>query len=296
MRVLLATDGSEDAVLAGRAAVDLATRDHSRLHVVHAWQTILYTRFDSIVWTEIRREAATLLERQVEQLEAILGRPLAEAHLREGPEVDEILDLAGEIEADLIVLGSRGHGPVARLVMGSVSEGVVHHADRPVLVVRGGEGAWPPSRIVVGDDGSDTARDAARFAGKIARLYNTKMLLLRSYPRLPEIDPEGRASDTRLVDDELRREEKKLAERALDLEESLETRPRIRIDVGNPTVCLLKAADEEGARGTLIATGSRGLGTIRRMRLGSVSTKILRAAEGPVLIHPRPRESDGSRA
>ncbi|HEX2728463.1 MAG TPA: universal stress protein, partial [Rubrobacteraceae bacterium] len=193
------------------------------------------------------------------------------------------------------VLGSRGHGPVERLVMGSASEGVVHHADRPVLVVRGGEDAWPPARIVIGDDGSDAARNAARLAVRITKHHGTKALLLRAYPKLPEIDPEGRASNARLVDDELRREERKLAERALDLEESLGTRPGIRIDVGNPAACLLKAAGEDDARGTLIAVGSRGLGTLRRMRLGSVSTKVLRAAEGPVLIHPQPSEPGGSR-
>src|SRR3712207_2674630 len=60
-----------------------------------------------------------------------------------GTPVDAILDLGEEIGADLIVMGSRGHGPLGRLILGSVSEGVVHHAPCPVLVLRGGPKPGP---------------------------------------------------------------------------------------------------------------------------------------------------------
>jgi nucleotide-binding universal stress UspA family protein len=95
-----------------------------------------------------------------------------------------------------------------------------------------------------------------------------------------------------MVDDELRREERKLEERATRLEEHLGVRPRIRLDVGHPAARLLGAAEEqrEGER-TLLAVGSRGLGPLGRARLGSVSTKVLRAAKGPVLVCPDPREN-----
>jgi hypothetical protein len=61
------------------------------------------------------------------------------------------------LEADLLVVGSRGLGKARRLVTGRVSEGLVHVASRPTLVVRGGEGIWPPKDVVVGDDGSEEA-------------------------------------------------------------------------------------------------------------------------------------------
>ena len=287
-KILLATDGSEDAALAARAAVDLAMEAGAELHVVHAWQAVPTTRFEAFVRARLLAEAEELLEAQ----EALLGKAgaqVAGAHLREGPAVDEVLDLAGEIETDLVVVGSRGQGPVKRLVLGSVSEGVVHHALSPVLVLRGGGDAWPPKRVVIGDDGSGAARAAATLAAGIGRLFGAKGLVLRAYPELPKVDLEGRAFDARMVDDELRREERQLEERAGWLEENLGVRPRVRIDVGDPAARLLAAAQEqrEGNQ-TLLAVGSRGLGPSWRARLGSVSTKVLRAAKGPVLICPQP--------
>jgi nucleotide-binding universal stress UspA family protein len=53
----------------------------------------------------------------------------------------------------------------------------------------------------------------------------------------------------------------------------------------DPAVAILEVA-KEGEEPTLIAVGSRGLGKVQRMRLGSVSTKVVRAATGPVLVHP----------
>jgi uncharacterized membrane protein YeaQ/YmgE (transglycosylase-associated protein family) len=63
----------------------------------------------------------------------------------------------------IIVVGSRGIGTVKRLVTGCVSEGVVHLAPCPVLVMRGDE-AWPPGDIVVGDDSSEEAKRAGELA------------------------------------------------------------------------------------------------------------------------------------
>jgi len=288
-RILLATDGSEDAALAARAAVDLATKAGSELHVAHFWQSVPTTRFEAFVRSRLLLEARELLEAQVALLRKA-GAEVAGTHLREGPAVDGVLDLAGEIGADLVVVGSRGRGPVKRLVLGSVSEGVVHHARLPVLVMRGGDDAWPPKSVVIGDDGSEAAARAASLAAGIGGLFGAGGLLIRAYPELPEVDLEERALDARMVDDELRREEAMLEKRARWLEEDLGFRPRVRIDVGDPAARLLGAAEErhEGEQ-TLLAVGSRGLGPVGRVRLGSISTKALRAAKGSVLVCPSPR-------
>lgn len=290
-RVLLATDGSGDAALASRAALDLSGKADAQLHVVHAWNSVASARLEAYIHSHMKNEAKELLAAQVERLEGE-GKPVADTHLVEGPEVDEILDVAEEIGADLIVLGSRGHGLVERLVMGSVSEGVVHHTSCPVLVVRGGERAWPPERVIIADDGSETSRDAGDLAARIGSLVGATGFLLRAYPELPDVDPEGRRSDARLADDELRREENLLRQRATEVEEHLGKHPKIRLAAGEATARLLEAAEEGNAERTLIAVGSRGLGTMQRMRFGSVSTKVLRAARGPVLVYPRPQESD----
>lgn len=280
-KIVLATDGSEGAALAARAAVDLSKRTGSELHAMHAWST----RFESYIRAQLKQEAQNLLAEQVKRIKDT-GGDVVQAHLKEGHAIDEILDLAEEIGAGLIVMGSRGLGPVKRLVVGSVSEGVVHRTSHPVLVHRGGESAWPPRRIIVGEDGSLAAKGAAELAARIGKLFGAKVFLVRVYPTFPKIDVEGREFNARMVDDELRREERALEERAKEIEECRGSRPTLRVVVGDAEAELLEAAEEgDTPEKVLLAVGSRGLGAIERMRLGSVSTKVLHAAKGPVLIY-----------
>jgi nucleotide-binding universal stress UspA family protein len=281
-KILLATDGSGDAELAGLAAASLSVEAGAELHLVHAWQIVPHPVVEVAHYEE---EAARILEEQTQRV-AEAGAAVKEAHLVMGPPADVILDLGEEIGADLIVLGSRGHGTLGRLILGSVSEGVVHHAICPVLVLRGGEDAWPPERVVIGDDGSEAAKRAGELAASIGEVFGASCALVRAYPELPDADRAGRALDPRAVDDALRRAERELHERAEELGSLAGRRPRIGIAAGDAAVALLEEAWEGDEARALIAVGSRGLGPIRRLRLGSVSTKVLRAAEGPVLVCP----------
>jgi nucleotide-binding universal stress UspA family protein len=282
-KILLATDGSEDARLATRAAASLADNAGAELHVVHAWQSVPHPVIDADYYEEGARR---LLEEQTEFV-SDCRTAVSEAHLVMGYPVDAILDLVEEIVADLLVVGGRGHGTLGRLLLGSVSEGVVHHATRPVLVMRGEEDAWPPERVVIGDDGSEAAERAGEMASSIGGLFGARAVLVRAYPELPEADRLGRALDPRAVDDALRRAERELHARAEELGRLSGRRPRIGIAAGDAAVAVLAEAREDNEAATLIAVGSRGLGLARRLRLGSVSNKVLRAAEGPVLIYPR---------
>jgi nucleotide-binding universal stress UspA family protein len=93
-----------------------------------------------------------------------------------------------------------------------------------------------------------------------------------------------------MIDDELRREERILEERAAEIANaSATTRPSIGISTGSPADALLAVAEEDTPERTLVAVGSRGLDVTQRIRLGSVSTKVLHAAKGPVLVYPRPK-------
>ena len=285
--ILLATDGSEEAEMAAGAAAGLSSSTGARLHIVYVLAPIdwdVYAPVPDDYFEYYEQSGWRMLEGEAKRTRDA-GGSIDETHLGKGAAVDQILQLAEEIEAGMIVMGSRGRGPVTRLLMGSVSEGVVHHARCPVLVLRGGDSAWPPTQIVVGDDGSEQARAAGELAAGIGGALGAKGLLMRCFPEPPEIDPEGRVSNPRIVDDALRREERDLMNRAGELEEIWEERPRVRVAVGDPAALILEAVRErEGA--SLAVVGSRGLGKMERMRLGSVSTKVLRAAEGPVLICP----------
>jgi nucleotide-binding universal stress UspA family protein len=288
-KVLLATDGSEDAVLAARVAADVSVTTAGEVHIVHVSEPLpryaypgVTPELYSFVHAKRMEEARDLLAREADRVRDE-GARVAEAHLREGPIVDEILEASDELRVGLIVMGSRGLGRVKNLLLGSVSEGVVHHSRRPVLIARGGQKAWPPERVVIGDDDSEAARQAGELATGIARPFGASGVLVRAYPEMPEIDAEGRSFDPRLVDDALRRGERDLLERAYGLERALGARLRVQIAVGDPAAAILREAEGEKV---LVAVGSRGLGPVRRMRLGSVSTKVLRAAKGPVLVYP----------
>ena len=76
-----------------------------------------------------------MLEQQVKSIEES-GSAVNETHLREGRAEEEIVELAEQLGAGLIVMGSRGHGRLRRALMGSVSEAVVRYAHCPVTIVR----------------------------------------------------------------------------------------------------------------------------------------------------------------
>jgi nucleotide-binding universal stress UspA family protein len=134
--ILLATDGSEEAELAATTAADLAKSTGSELHVVHVGEfrpTLLAQT--EVEPAQLQREAQQLLDEQVIRVEGA-GNPVKEAHLRLGRADEEIVDLAHNIGAGLIVMGTRGQGRMRRALMGSVSDSVVRHAHCPVTIVR----------------------------------------------------------------------------------------------------------------------------------------------------------------
>ena len=139
--ILVATDGSKEAQLAARTAADLAQRTDSELHVVTVGAgvpisaTTSPTHFEDVL-RENRRQAQEVLDQQVKSIEE-LGVSAKETHLREGRAEEEIVELAEEIGAGLIVMGSKGHSRLRRALMGSVSDAVVRHAHCPVAIVRG---------------------------------------------------------------------------------------------------------------------------------------------------------------
>ena len=141
-RILLATDGSEQAELAALRAVNIAEKTDSELHVVHVGVVPIFLKsypgtlgYERRIYEEIEEMSRELLRKQSWRVKAA-GGTVAGTHLRMG-EVDlEIVALAEELGAGLIVMGSRGLGGVRRALMGSVSDSVVRHAHCPVLVVR----------------------------------------------------------------------------------------------------------------------------------------------------------------
>ena len=144
-KILLATDASEDARKAAQMASDLANVSGSELHVLHVGNMKDFHVAPGAEQSfsprtaplgEVRERAEKRLEEAVRQVEE-LGGTVAQAHVRMGDPDDEILRFSEEQgDFGLIVMGSRGLGPIKRRLMGSVSESVVRHAHCPVLVAR----------------------------------------------------------------------------------------------------------------------------------------------------------------
>ncbi len=127
--------------MAATTASDLAQRTNSELHVVTVGPDLPYYEllehpgdFEDVVH-EQRRWAKEVLEQQARRIEES-GGTVKETHLLEGRADEEIVALAEEIGAGLIVMGSRGHGRLRRALLGSVSDAVVRHAHCPVTIVR----------------------------------------------------------------------------------------------------------------------------------------------------------------
>jgi nucleotide-binding universal stress UspA family protein len=290
--IVLATDGSDGASLAARAAADLSWKTGAQLHVAHAWRhRVQALGYPTVAWTDYsyldEREARRVLLTQADALEAA-GDLFVEPHLLQGSPVDAILDLCEELRPGLLVMGSRGLGPVGRLLVGSVSEGVVHHARCPVLVLRGDDVTWPPKRVVAGDDGSEGARRATELAAGIASLFGAEVVLARAHRNPPEPIGGWSAQDRRRFGEARSNELEDLDGRAEAIERVVGRRPNTQVVDADATLALLEVAEEGDEGSTLMALGSRGLGALGRARLGSVSTNVLRAARGPVLIHTLP--------
>lgn len=269
-RLLLATDGSENTAQATTAAVDIAKKSGSELHLIHVWHDVRTPHAHAFVKSELRREGREILDEEVKRI-GEMGGTVARSYLREGRTFEEVIKLGDELDAGLLLVGSRGYRGLRRMLMGSHSEDIVHHAHRPVLVVRCGENVWPPARIVAGDDFSEDAGKAAELAANLGKLFGAPMLLLHAAPNLSQVSGEA--------------VEGKLEDRTGALKDILDEQPRSRVIAGDPPGALIEAV-QEGEGPTLVVVGSRGLGLVGRLRLGSVSTKVVRAGLEAVLIYP----------
>jgi nucleotide-binding universal stress UspA family protein len=148
-KILLATDGSSEARLAARTAVDLAQKTASEVHLIHVFDVALIALLypeatdqkgvkvpEPILEGDLQRHAREVLEGEVKRLRSA-GGTVAQSHLMMGEVAREIVHLAEDLGAGLIVMGSRGRGGIRRAMMGSVSDSVVRHAPCPVMVIRG---------------------------------------------------------------------------------------------------------------------------------------------------------------
>lgn len=299
MRVLLALDGSRSAELARQAVDALRLRDGSIVDVVAVVEPLVDVlpaypvgvvdvgRSDERAAQELRLvldEAAAKLERPglIVRRTVLVGRPAS-----------TIVDLATEVRAELILMGSRGRGPLKSMVLGSVSAEVVDHAPCPVLVVRGSI----DSPFMFAADGSATAAAAITFLVGNRLLVDHRVEVLSVLPRSAQhgIDPIAGMSDAVLAarereHAEVRKQaETRAAEAALRLAEG-SFQVRWSISEGDPAHEIIEAANELGCG--LVVVGTRGITGVKRLVLGSVARNVLLHTHASVLIVREPLRVD----
>lgn len=282
--ILVATDFSEHARWARVAAKGLAQSHDAKVSFVHV---VRPRRFiggrdepeDTGLEHELRRAATEQLQ---EEAAAFSDEAVTHTAYKANA-ADGICTVAADIDADLIVLGTRGQEGFDRLLMGSVAEQVVRHAPCSVLTI-GREAfgeAWHRSGIVVASDLSPASESALGVAAQLSRLYSTPLTLAHVYdPDLPYPEPGsireafGSPDDVRAALQE--RVDGALKKRLGDLAARADVLPHAR-----PADAICDFLEERKSELLVIAThGRTGL---KRIGLGSVAERVVRHAPCPVL-------------
>ena len=136
-KILVAVDHSETSDRALLAARDLALLSKGEVWILHLREREIITKTSVVMTDETEREATSMIEAAVDKLTAAGVK--AYGHVGTtifGYAARSIVDDAIEHDVDVIVMGSRGRGDLAGLVLGSTAHKVIHLTDRPVLIVR----------------------------------------------------------------------------------------------------------------------------------------------------------------
>jgi nucleotide-binding universal stress UspA family protein len=266
-------DGSPGADEALRWAAREARERGTVLTVCLAWAPeYLAVLDDASVYDLAQRKGKEILARGAQYAGSALGPGVVRQVLARGPAAQVLCERSGT--AEMVVVGSRGHGRVAGLRLGSVAWQVAMHASGPVIVV---PRQWQlanraPGPVVVGMDQSPASRPAVEFAVREARLHRVPLLAVCALADTPDVLGGAREMEAAFNH----------AMTLLEKEHPDITVQR-RVAPGSPRTALLAAASEA----QLLVTGCRGRGGIRGMSLGSVAQAVLHYARCPVaVIHP----------
>lgn len=286
MRVLIATDGSPSARNAVLLVRSLSWPQTTRVRLLEIFPPV--PSFVAIGGDRQLDRDDTYERDTVAKLAAPLyreGLVIDEEYIRGEGVANLIVDDARAWGADLIVSGSRGHGPLATLLLGSVAAAVSERAPCPILVAR----RATCSRILFAEDGSDGAFEAR---GVLAKWPIFKGMQLKVVS-VAHVDRPLRSGITAAVFEDARQAEADTLMEARAAHEHLakESAEQLRLAgllaqaelrTGDAAAEIVAAAESWNA--DLIVVGSRGRRAIARAVLGSVARSVLQSAKCSVLV------------
>ena len=284
--VLVGVDGSVSA----RAAVDLGAWEAERRHVplllVHGYQDRLpHASYGLLprqpVISAVRDDARAILEETANRAHAEHPGVVVRSTLVAGGAASTLVELSRD--ASLVVVGSRGSGGFAGLMIGSVGAQVAMHSHAPVIVIRPPDAAPATSGpVVVGVDGSVSSAHALAFAFDEAEARAVPLIPLYAWSHLPA----GNLGPATPFDHDLtpaREEASRMLAEAIagwsDTYPQVRVTPTARYDV-SPAWALIEVSRRAG----LLVVGSRGRGGFASLLLGSVSHALVGHAHCPVAI------------
>lgn len=284
MRVLLASDGSADSRRATRWLRDLQLPSDTKVSVLTV-ATLTEPPRDAQTMSQLRDSVVARARQTAEQAAKILRPrwPDVETLVMLGDARVEISHVAEEARVDMITVGARNLGRLERSLVGSTSLSVARYAPCPVVVVQGRP--RPVRRILVAVDASEASRGGLRFLSILDLVRDTQVSLLHvlSAPvgrrRTASASAEGPCDEDR----------RKLQ---ADADAMLADAAAILADAGCQVERLVSEGDAareivRTARNCdvdLVVLGARGLRTLGRLLLGSVSETVLHHAGRPVAI------------
>ncbi len=283
MRIILALDGSDESLQAARLLKRLPLPEQTQISVVTAIVDTPMDEIDAEVWVQIREASRATALQNYRAVLPHLGPLSANAQhlLLEGHPSRIILETARERDADLIVLGARGHSLIARVLLGSTSDYVAHRAACPVLVVRppATDRTAAPLRVLLAYDGSAGSVVAAEQFFALNWTSDTQLELTTLLER-PSLQPEDQVYDPQAIAESEQRLVALVAASTCAAQVSYHVRETKH--VGD---ALAHLADEQ--QGDLIFIGDTGRSSLAQFFLGSATRHVLHHSTRSVWIARR---------
>jgi len=282
--ILVGVDGSPESDAAVSWAAREASLRHESITLMHVVQPVVVSWPVSPEQTTVAQwqndNARHAIDQARKGLAAALDQPQSpdvRTEVLYSHPVDALVDASNQ--ARMIVMGSRGMGALGRLLLGSVSRGVVEHAHCPVAVIHTDEASLPvdpEAPIVLGVDGSPASEAATAWAFDEASRRGVALIALHAWSDVgvfPILGMDWRTYQAQ--------GEEALAERLAGWQERYPD-----VHVSRRLVCDTPARwlIEESQSAQLVVVGSHGRGGFGGMLLGSVSSAVAQSAKVPVII------------
>jgi nucleotide-binding universal stress UspA family protein len=280
-RIVVGVDESDGAAEALRWAVREAEFDGAQLTAVMSWDFLDQHRLlEGEKWDPAYDEsqADAALARFVEM--AVGSDAVDRVERRVIVDLPASALVQASADADLVVVGARGLGGFRGLLLGSVSQQVLHHATVPVAIIRAETAREQSGRIVVGIDGSGTADGALRWAIDEARRRSATLDVVHVWLPALGLTPLGRER----LEESLGKDSDRLIADALARQDA----SGVRINPVSLRSATVAGMVDTAGGADLLAVGTHGRGTFKRTVIGSVATQLSHHAPCPLVVVPQP--------